>query len=71
MSNAAAMLTKDNHKYQFSFPVGDWHQVFCFLPKRTWDGRFIWFRFAERRMQQMYEYLYPDGDRQWFEYHLK
>lgn len=62
-------MDKNTHTYQFSFPVGKWRTWFAWYPVITWDGRFMFLRIVERRLQQMYEHLDGGRERQWFEYH--
>lgn len=62
------MITKENHKFLYSFPVGKWYKWFAWKPVKTWDGKWKWLVIVERRLQQMHEYLSRDAGKQFFEY---
>lgn len=50
--------------------IGEWHRVFCILPKKTYDGRLIWFKTAWRRRVQLKSYL-DEGPQFWWFYSLE
>lgn len=52
---------------RWGFPVADWHEWFAWLPVRTFDGRWSWLIWVNRRLVQKYSYL-DGGSAQWWQY---
>lgn len=46
----------------FGEPVARWHRWFAWKPIRTFDGRWTWGRFIERRLIQKHTYLDGGAD---------
>lgn len=51
--------------------IGQWHRSFCWIPRQTYDGRWVWLRNVWRRRVQLKEYLasinpYQDTHFWWF-----
>lgn len=53
--------------------IGQWHRSFCWIPRETYDGRWVWLRNVWRRRVQLKRYLtnYGRGNSFWWFYSLE
>lgn len=58
-----------NYVPVFGDYIGEWHRIFCILPRRTYDGRIAWLRKVYRRRVQLKLYL-RNAPTYWWMYSL-
>lgn len=64
-------MSDDRPIMQFEFPLTGWTPWFAWHPVRTWDCRWRWLCWVDRRLMQLKEHLWHSGSRPRWQHRAK